>query len=393
MICHAKPYKYCCPRCSSRTCSLPCQKRHKQWASCNGLRDPAAYIKRSDLATAKGIDHDYNYLTSIERQIDTAERDCEARGILLFEESAKSKRSQPVKGAVALENAIKQCRVVVDRAPKGMSRQKQNATYWDKRGSSHAIIRAKRIVWTVEWVHKNGHREIGKFPESETMENAYIKLTTTRIKKEVGEAEPPRKKHKPNDEAPRPPTLHTKSACEEVPTESSVSPASHAPPTQISETIDPAAEPTNRKDQTTPSLDPSNDQLPPPSTAPTQASPPPLNFYLLLPSTPTSYRVLIPVLPSDTLSTALTDRLVLEFPTIYALKQPPDKLPTGFMTEEGYLNGLAEKGHVNRHLDGLLSGAGNWETGRTERNGERDLDEGALRDVLKRDLVQEVDVA
>lgn len=130
---HAKPYKYCCPRCSSRTCSLPCQKRHKQWASCSGLRDPAAYVKRSDLATPKGIDHDYNYLTSIERQIDTAERDCESRGILLFDESAKRKRSQPVKGAVALENAIKQCRVVVDRAPKGMSRQKQNATYWDKR--------------------------------------------------------------------------------------------------------------------------------------------------------------------------------------------------------------------------------------------------------------------
>lgn len=132
----AKPYKYCCPRCSSRTCSLPCQKRHKQWASCSGLRDPAAYIKRSDLATPKGIDHDYNYLTSIERQLDTAERDCESRGILLFDNNrngAGKKRHQSAKGEVVLESAIKQRRVVVDKAPKGLSRQKQNATRWDKK--------------------------------------------------------------------------------------------------------------------------------------------------------------------------------------------------------------------------------------------------------------------
>lgn len=225
------------------------------------------------------------------------------------------------------------------------------------------------------------------------MENAYIKLTTTRVKEEVAEAERPRKKHKSNDEAPRPPTLPIKPACEDLPTQSSVSLTSHAPPIQTSETIDPSTEPTDRKDQASRSPDPSNDQLPLPPIDPNQASPPPVNFYLLLPSTPTSYRVLIPLSPSDTLSTALTDRLVLEFPTIYALKQPPDKLPTGFMTEEDYLQGLAEKGHVNRHLDGLLSGAGDWETGRTERTGERSLDEGALRDVLKRDLVQEVDVA
>ncbi|KAL8931063.1 MAG: hypothetical protein Q9208_000165 [Pyrenodesmia sp. 3 TL-2023] len=358
--------------------------RHKQWASCSGLRDPTAYIKRSELATPKGIDHDYNYLTSIERQIDTAERDCESRGILLFDESAKSKRNHPVKGAVALENAIKQRRVVVDKAPKGISRQKQNATYWDKR--------AKRIVWTVEWVHKNGNREIGKFPESETMENAYIKLTTTKVKKEVAEEERPRKKHKSNSGAPGPPTLPIEPVHEDLPIKSSVSPTSHAPPIQKLENNDPSDEPTDQKDQTSPSQDHSNDQLPLPPTRPNQASPPPLNFYLLLPSTPTSYRVLVPLSPSDTLSTALTDRLVLEFPTIYALKQPHDKLPTGFMKEEDYLKGLAEKGHVNRHLDGLLSGAGDWETGRTERDGERDLNEGALRDVLKRDLVQEVDV-
>ena len=133
---HIKPYRYCCPRCSSRTCSLPCLKRHKQWASCNGARDPATYVKRSDLATPKGIDHDYNYLTSIERQFDLAERDCESRGILLYDEVEKGGRKRAhkiTKGEVPLGDAIRERRIVVDRAPKGMSRQKQNATFWDRR--------------------------------------------------------------------------------------------------------------------------------------------------------------------------------------------------------------------------------------------------------------------
>ncbi len=252
--------------------------------------------------------------------------------------------------------------------------------------------RAKRIIWTVEWVHKNGTREIGQFPESETMESAYVELTTTKAKKKLAEEEQPRKKHKSNDGAPRPPTLSAKPALKDLPANTTLSPTSHASPAQIPETTCPPAKRRDQQNQeTNPSRDPSNHQasLPPP-TKDNQASPPPLNFYLLLPSTPTSYRVLIPLSAGDTLATALTDRLVLEFPTVYALKQPPDKLPTGFMTEEEYLRGLAEKGNVNRHLDGLLSGAGDWETGRMERNGERDLDEGALRDVLKKDLVQEV---
>ncbi|KAI4189362.1 MAG: hypothetical protein LQ346_005126 [Caloplaca aetnensis] len=250
------------------------------------------------------------------------------------------------------------------------------------------MARAKRIIWTVEWVHRNGNREIGRFPESETMESSYVKLTTTKAKKEVVEEERPRKKRKSNDEAPRPPILSAKPALEDLPANTSVSSTSHAPPVQASETTGPPAEPRDQQNQeANSSRDPSSHQ---PSQPPDPASPPPLNFYLLLPSTPTSYRVLTPLSPDETLTTALTDRLVLEFPTIYALKQPPDKLPTGFMTEDEYMRGLADKGNVNRHLDGLLSGAGDWETGRTERNGERDLDEGALRDVLKKDLVQEV---
>ena len=38
-------------------------------------------MKRSQLATAAGIDRDYNFLTGIERAFDAADRESESRGI------------------------------------------------------------------------------------------------------------------------------------------------------------------------------------------------------------------------------------------------------------------------------------------------------------------------
>ena len=128
---HVHPHKYRCPRCSTLTCSLPCIKRHKQWAQCNGVRDPTKYMKRSDLATPKGIDHDYNYLTSIERELDHAEKNATSRGFVLEEERRRSK--QPLKGETQFNAALEKCGVVVAKAPKGMTRSKRNETICSKK--------------------------------------------------------------------------------------------------------------------------------------------------------------------------------------------------------------------------------------------------------------------
>lgn len=113
------PPKYCCPRDSVRTCSLPCYKRHQQWAQCSGKRDPAAFVKRSDLATPRGIDHDYNFLTGIERGLQRADEDAEARS----KDNKKSAQAQ-----AKLQRYLQTNRIIVDRAPVGMSRQKTNKT-------------------------------------------------------------------------------------------------------------------------------------------------------------------------------------------------------------------------------------------------------------------------
>ncbi|KAL9593020.1 MAG: hypothetical protein Q9179_006159 [Wetmoreana sp. 5 TL-2023] len=336
MICHIKPHKYCCPRCWSRTCSLPCSKRHKQWASCNGLRDPAAYIKRKDLATPKSIDHDYNYLTSIERQLDSAERHAKSRGILLYsdnQDEARRKAHKPAKGEVPLQNAIKQNR---------------------------------RIVWTVEWVHKDGSREIGRCPDQEPLDSAYAKIVASTALQQVTKAE----SHKGSRKRPRLSTKISKPAAQ--PKES--------PPN-----------PTPLEATQAPSVQSSSITASPPSVSSEQKFPPQLNFYLLLPCTPTSYRVLIPLSPKTTLSTALTDRFVLEFPTIYALKQTPDKLPMGFMTEEEYVKGMVQEGHANHHLESLPDEGRDSEHHTLGGIPKPEFNEVTLKDVLKKDLISVVD--
>lgn len=86
---------------------------------------------------------------------------------------------------------------------------------------------------------------------------------------------------------------------------------------------------------------------------------------------------------------------MLEFPTIYALKYPPEKLPTGFVTEAEYLaqqRGLGSdreedegtwRDGATKNADGHTGGDG---VGAKEAEGEELMDENRLLAVLARDL-------
>lgn len=121
--------KYKCPGCSARTCSLPCVKRHKQRADCSGKRDPTKFVKRSELATPAGIDHDYNFLSGIERDLEKSDKSVAERGLDVgFDSRPKGDRSQ------RMDHQFSAAGVKVIRAPKGMSRAKENKTHRSKSG-------------------------------------------------------------------------------------------------------------------------------------------------------------------------------------------------------------------------------------------------------------------
>ncbi|KAF2747300.1 HIT finger domain-containing protein [Sporormia fimetaria CBS 119925] len=378
-ICNTTKSKYRCPGCSSRTCSLPCYKKHQTWAQCTGKRDPTAYVKKSQLATPAGIDHDYNFLSSIERGLQKAERDVESK--VDTSESQGSKKSRP--SAKHLSDAG----ITVIRAPKGLSRERENRTQWSKK---------KHIQWTVEWIHPDKSRTLSGVSEKAHIGQAYqyhvndLDSQKVPAKKRKLEHQKDSTNTQSQDqsllqETDQPDEPAQKKTEIEVPSDSTSSDAQALP-----------QQTTNEPDEHTTSKS-TTDQ---PSTFGAQASaesrpeavqpPPPTHYFFLhRPRTLSPLPVLIPVSRDTTLQSTLRGRTILEFPTIYVFNTP-DPPVADFVLDQEYekqeREKLGEFESVVREAEGEL---GRGEVGAVaESEGERQmgLDESKIADVLKLDL-------
>ena len=93
--------------------------------------------------TPSGVDQDYNFLASLERNIDKADREAEGRGIALRLEpngGFKNKKVELAKGEVQMQNAFQRVGVIINRTPTGMTRSKENSTKWHQK-SCHRLGR------------------------------------------------------------------------------------------------------------------------------------------------------------------------------------------------------------------------------------------------------------
>ena len=317
-------------------------------------------MKRDDLATPRGIDHDYNFITGIERKLDRAERDAGERGIVLGD---AGDRARPPKGKSEIPNvqrAIQSCGVIVGRAPKGMMREKQNNTSWSpKYGSmrkhstslrpANQINRLKCLNWAIEWIPPSGRKSVSKILETTPISEAYtthILSTSSLSKKEKQRLRLFSNRKPPTPAAPSPPPTST------TPT----SPTTYTNPTANSST----------------------------ST---------LYFYLHRPLTPSPTPVLIPLPPQTSLSTILPTRLVLEFPTIYILPHPPSSLPATFTLEEDFLRSEKNEREIDAELMREVGSLGGGKVGRCGEEGkgkegkeDGDVNKERLMEVLEKDL-------
>lgn len=363
-------------------------------------------MKRADLATPKGIDHDYNYLTSIERQLDQAEKNAISRGVVLEEEQQRWGKQLP-KGEKQLNGALEICGVIVTKAPKGMTRSKQNKTISTKKN--------RTLQWTVEWVHPDGKRTLGALGETQCISTAYDD--------HLRHLDPdrPKKKRKldqrHSDVAAsikrRPHQRHSDFVAATLSESSSLPVHDSNAGTQpngctttasvgkrkrqeevISADHDNMAEDSNMAVATglgDPGAVPTSTSIPAPSDPPpvTELAPSlKFNFYLHHPSLPSRHTVLIP-LPSDAkLATSLTNRIVLEFPTIYVLEfQPDGNLPEGYVSEEEFF--AAAKKELIEEIPGeglSVSGLGGNVKGKAYEVEDGEVDEGRLLEVLGKDL-------
>ncbi|THY30695.1 hypothetical protein D6D00_02814 [Aureobasidium pullulans] len=399
-ICHSAPPKYTCPRDKVRTCSLACSQAHKRRAACTGVRDPSAYVSKSALATAGGIDRDYNFLSGLERNIDRADKETTERGVSL------SGHGKPVfqkrwHDNGALGKYLRENGIMVHKAPIGMARQKANQTRF--------IQKSKRIVWSVEWV-LDGEKRIAEVDESRTMQEGYKELMlekereNKKRKRVQDDAIVKAQKQKVRSEKVEALETQPQSEGGAVDQEKAVSEVGG-----VATTIDPTIAPS--ADESKPE-DSSEQQQPPPSqdgSSTTEVA----HFYLHKPHTSSTNTVLIPVASDTTLTHALRHKDVLEFPTIYVFNtnesshsQNPateaapagtiikddqtSELPKGFITLDQYnqersaedkeLMGLMEsipEGQRKVALDGGIFGGG--EEKREE------VDEKQILEVLQRD--------
>ncbi|KMW67710.1 hypothetical protein BDDG_12266 [Blastomyces dermatitidis ATCC 18188] len=378
-ICRINEPKYKCPRCSTPTCSLACSKRHKLWSQCSGVRDPAAYLKRKELATPVAFDKDFNFLSGIERYVERAERDAENRGIALarvdgdgdgnddndgdsWKRQRGKKQTEPVKkGEVGLMRGVEIAGVKVVRAPRGMSREKQNMSHWHKKH--------KCLNWTIEWIladDSQSQKAISKCLESTAVATAFSRTSLSKqIGAEKNTTSPPAKKRKLDSEAiPRPSPsatqntnmnininslsseTHATTSCSQTPLSRTVCPETKSTPNPTQNSTSNAEErtkPGNEIHATTASVangdGTTNPRTNPPSNEPlSQQHKQQHHFYLHRPQSRSKLPVLIPLTGSATITDALRNRSVLEFPTFYVLPWAAGGLPADrFMLEEVYL--------------------------------------------------------
>lgn len=273
----------------------------------------------------------------------------------------------------SLDRQLAAAGITVIRAPKGMSRQRENKTHRSKSGCVSASVQRadtnyhsnKNVIWTVEWIDADKNRTITQTSSAEQIFRASPLYESPAQKRKRGAEKAAQKAaEKPDAEQ----------QAEKQGTE------------KPQETTEKPQEATEKPQEATekPQSDPSPNAPSDPTSVDTPTKPaytPTHIFYLHRPRTSSAHPVLIPLDSATSLSEALTRRTVLEYPTIYMFAADAP-LPEGYMLESAYLKQEGEEAaELEEMLGSVAPGVLKEEEGKEEV-----LDSQRLLDVLKADL-------
>ena len=353
-------------------------------------------MKKSAWATPTGIDHDYNFLKSVERSVDRAGQDLAERGVGRRHNKGSISDKRVARAQApgsALHTYLEKHDVRVERAPVGMSRQKANRTRNTNRG---------KVMWTVEWIDGDGETIVNHDNEAGRPVSELWKETMSIKRNAESSVKRDRKrKRQPNSDP------QTKPDPEEA-TQGNGGPVklerfldasdpdelrdAKPPPSMLAEDVkqdiisDEAKVDMHDTGHTRSQEEEHIDAKPPDLTTKT-----PIKietsqyFYLLKPLTASKAKVVIPLDLASTLTECLAHRTVLEYPTIFVLADPPDALPEGVMLNDAYK--IQEKAE-HREVHGLLQEAqrSGADMGMVAGQDEKPLDAGSILDMLQRDV-------
>ena len=287
--------------------------------------------------------------------------------------------------------------------------------------------RKRKLHWTVEWIGPDGRKALGKCPEDQMIADAYAAHLRTldthepnkRRKEKLRNSEDSRvdtpMDHKAIEQREQPAsTVRQEDSSEQDTLDKQLerkqeegelereprNEESHVIMSEPKILPQPAERSASDKGISTngerkserPSTHHMDQPAPEPPTSTSEisrpTSTPSLQFYLHHPSLPSKDPVLIPLPPNATLAISLTNRLVLEFPTIYVLPQHQDNgLPDGFISEDDYF-AAAQKDLIEDApgVEGTVKDIN--DTSGEIRDGleEGEVHEGRLLEVLGKDL-------
>lgn len=210
--------RYKCPACLCLTCSLACNKTHKSAARCSGKRDRTSFIPRSKFDDAS-INDDYNFLTTLERDLDNAARLSRQDGATTSNDSSPRYHHQHYSATAGSGRDQSRARSFVKRAkdvgevtvllaPRGMKRSRSNKSSW--------VPKRRGLTWTVEWVFHLDSASGGGGGDGDKDDKEVVRRTSDRVPDETTllEAVGPsyRKLHpnhatSPGDTTPAPPVF------------------------------------------------------------------------------------------------------------------------------------------------------------------------------------------
>ncbi|KAJ1657670.1 Box C/D snoRNA accumulation [Dispira simplex] len=130
--CHTHPFKYKCPGCLVRTCSLACSQQHKKKTGCTGQRSRTHYLPLK-LFTDNDLISDFHFLQDGMRLADISGQDNQGHRHKM---SSKGYLSE-------LKRHASRRGVKLSVMAKGMRRRKANQSRW--------VPKREQMAWTVEF--------------------------------------------------------------------------------------------------------------------------------------------------------------------------------------------------------------------------------------------------
>ncbi|XP_066138091.1 box C/D snoRNA protein 1 isoform X2 [Euwallacea fornicatus] len=135
-VCAFKDFKYTCPKCEVKTCSLQCNKIHKLELECDGNRDRTKYIPLKQF-TDIDFESDFKLLESV------------SEGLSRIKKKFEKRYNSHVipKCLLRLRNAAELRKTTLMYLPFKFNRHKTNTTILD--------FKSGTILWHIQWVFVN----------------------------------------------------------------------------------------------------------------------------------------------------------------------------------------------------------------------------------------------